>query len=528
MTRIYGLTGRRLPVHPHPLPDELLTHWFMRLAHANGFKAQALADYAFGHPSSFWARDQDRQPSPGVVERLSELTGFDREEIESLTLVGPNGIHRPDVTVSGFVAWVLPLGIYHRTRRRFGTQFCPLCLFEDAEPYFRRRWRLAFATMCDRHGVMLHDRCPECKAPVIWFRNELGHRRELAIGQSATCWQCGFDLRRASVFGPPAIDGQSIMALRSLVAFYDLGWWFIDDRNLPYAHLYFDVLRHLVAWLADKRGRGLHARVAMRVGWPTEYPPANAFETRPVLERHRLLATAVWLLQEWPKRFVAVAKEVGLSQAYILRGVDLPHWFESETRSSLGAGSVALSAEEVASAVAHLRDQGKTVSTYAIKRLVGSKDAREVVRYALPGRTTLSDAEFWMVIAGIDAKMRRCRRGSRQRYLLWRDRTMFIVERVLEKKPCQVRAMTIDDGVGLCGLCVINGSSARRLVAGIRSYLRSPRSKLACPTDSTLFPSGARFGKLSPQGWHFRWSQACGGVCRQTRYPGVGRGGITG
>jgi hypothetical protein len=481
----------------------------MRLAHANELKAQSFADYAFGRRSSFWARDQDRQPSPGVVERLSELTGLDPEEVENLTLVGPNGIHRPDVTVSGFVAWVLPLGIYHRTRRRYGTQFCPLCLFEDTEPYFRRKWRLALATMCDRHGIMLHDRCSACEAPVIWFRNELGHRRELAIGQSAKCWHCGFDLRRAPAFGPPAIDGQSIMALRSLVAFYDFGWWFVGDRSLPYSHLYFDVLRHLVAWLPDKRGRGLLAKVANSVGWPAEYPPVTAFEIRPVLERHRLLAIAVWLLQEWPKRFVEVAKEVGLSQAHILHGVRLPHWFESEMRCSLGAGSVVLSNEEVTNAVDYLQHQGKPVSARALKQLMGSKDSREVLPYAARGRPPLTDEEFWGVIAGIDAKMRRCRRGSQQRYLLWRDRTMFIVERVLEKKPCEVREMTMLGGLEVMRRELKRKSYGGHMVSAVGSYLRFARPNFTLSSlNDVLFPSGVRPGKLSPQGWHFRWKHA--------------------
>lgn len=499
----------------------------MRLAHANGLKAQSLANRAFGSQSSFWARDQDKLASPVVIERLSELTGQESDDLRALTLATYEGTLYCSHNPFGNTRWILPLGIYHRTRRGYGTQFCPLCLFNDSEPYFRRRWRLALVTMCDRHGIMLHDRCPACEAPIIWFRNELGHRQELATGQSAKCWQCGFDLRRAPAIGPPAIDGQSIMALRSLVAFYDLGWWFVGDRSLPYSHLYYYVLRHLVAWLPDKRGQGLLARVATSVGWPAEYPQATAFETRPVLERHRLLAIAVWLLQGWPKRFVEVAKEVGLSQAHILRGVHLPHWFESEMRCSLGAGSVVLSNEEVTNAVAYLQQKGKPVSARALGRLIGSKESREVLPYAARGRAPLTDEEFWRVIAGIDAEMRRCKQGSRKRFLLWRDRTMFVVERLLGKKPCQVRAMTIEDGVGLYGSCVNDGPGARRLVAGIRSYLRSARSKLACPTDSTLFPSGARFGKLSPQGWQFRWSRACGGVCRQTRYPGGRRVEIT-
>jgi len=69
MSRIYGLLGTRLPIHPQPYPDELLTHWFFRLAHANYLKAQTLADYLFGYYSTFWNRDQDKLASPEVIER---------------------------------------------------------------------------------------------------------------------------------------------------------------------------------------------------------------------------------------------------------------------------------------------------------------------------------------------------------------------------------------------------------------------------------------------------------------------------
>lgn len=477
----------------------------MRLAHANGLKAQSLANRVFGTQSSFWARDQDKLASPVVIERLSELTGQEPDDLRALTLAAYEGTLYCGHNPFGNTRWILPLGIYHRTRRRYGTQFCPLCLFDDAEPYFRRRWRMALATMCDRHGVMLHDRCPACEAPIIWFRNELGHRRELAIGQSAKCWQCGFDLRRAPAIGPPAIDGQSIMALRSIVAFYDFGWWFVGDRSLPYAHLYFDVLRHLVGWLPHKTWHKLLKGVATRAAWQTEYPYARAFEARTVDERHHLLATAVWLLQDWPNRFIGLASEAGLSQAHVLYGQRLPCWFESEVRCALGAGFGSPSAEEVASAASHLRQQGVSVSAHALERLIGSRDARAVLPYAARGQPPLTDGEFWRVIAGIDAEMRRCKQGSRKRFLLWRDRTMFIVARVLRKKPLVVRAMMIGDGTELAS----NESRGnRRLGAAVREYLRSARPKLTSRTTGALFPSSADSDHMCAQAWHNRWNRA--------------------
>ena len=42
---------------------------------------------------------------------------------------------------------------------------CPWCLQGDAEPYFRRQWRLTFVTLCPQHRCQLLDRCAACAAP---------------------------------------------------------------------------------------------------------------------------------------------------------------------------------------------------------------------------------------------------------------------------------------------------------------------------------------------------------------------------
>lgn len=45
-------------------------------------------------------------------------------------------------------------------------QFCPRCLAEDVEPYFRRYWRVVAMTCCLRHGCVLIDACPICHQPI--------------------------------------------------------------------------------------------------------------------------------------------------------------------------------------------------------------------------------------------------------------------------------------------------------------------------------------------------------------------------
>ncbi len=76
--------------------------------------------------------------------------------------------------------WVLTLGT-RGVRRSGGSQFGPACLAEDAKPYLRMEWRLAWHTACEHHRAGLHDRCPvrslhtESNAPL------LRHVRAIAI-----------------------------------------------------------------------------------------------------------------------------------------------------------------------------------------------------------------------------------------------------------------------------------------------------------------------------------------------------------
>lgn len=109
------MLGTRLPMHPQPHPNELFSHWFYRLAHANNLKAQTFADQAFGRYSSFWARDQDKLASPEIIGRISDLTGQLPEDIHALTLAAYEGKIYSSHNAYGQTRWILPLGIYHRT-----------------------------------------------------------------------------------------------------------------------------------------------------------------------------------------------------------------------------------------------------------------------------------------------------------------------------------------------------------------------------------------------------------------------------
>lgn len=501
-----GLSGDLWPIHPHRLDDELLSFWIVRTAHSNGLKLQTFTSLALGRNASLWTRDIDRSASDELLGRLSAQTGSSIVELKAGMLSAFEGIlferHHPN----GKKNWLLPLGIYHRTRRDFGMQFCPLCLSMDTIPYFRRRWRLAFSTICDRHGVMLHDRCPTCKAPVVYFRNDLGHRKDYKLTNHTLCSQCGFDLCRAPAYSPPAPDGRSIMALRSLVTFHDLGWWFVGSKTLPYQHLYLDALHHLLMVLSWPLGKRLLDYIEAQTGWSASVgnkQGRTVFESLSVATRHKLLVSALWLLDEWPDRFLRTATDCRLTQSRILKSESLPFWFESAVRLNLGAGHSSGSAEEAKHAAAYLAKRG-AVSGQAVGRLLGSRDALASKAYAKKKAGPITDAEFRRRIDITSAEIAALRPRSYRRLLLQRDRTILRLIRMTGWSVKKVLAMTVSDAAMLASTPKGERKFCGAVAGVLLTYQRDTRRYLAGDGSGDALFIGWRRGAIGEKDFRQR------------------------
>ncbi len=175
MTRPPFLSGGIWPIHPYPLPDELLSSWMVRIARAYGVQ-----------PYSFWRqlagisqfRALDEQVSPGVLEVLYRGTGINPLQIRAMTL-------------ASFAEFGLLRNDNHPV-----IPFCPKCLTIPV-PFYRRAWCLEFVTICAIHQVELQTTCPACGA-LIRFEH-------VQVNQSlATCHNCGFDFATtaASTYEP--------------------------------------------------------------------------------------------------------------------------------------------------------------------------------------------------------------------------------------------------------------------------------------------------------------------------------------
>lgn len=230
-------------------------------------------------------------------------TGVDMQLAELTTFRPLVGTLFEEVRITGSTQWVLPLGIYHRTRRHAGQQWCPHCLAEDSEPYYRRRWRLAIASTCSRHGVVLADRCHDCGAPAVPHRgidplcHHCGTDRRDHPGKVADSQALQFEFRLGELLGPSVVPRNELEALHPLA--------------------YFGLIRQVMTTLSrGERSQALRDEVVRRWGGDPAPHQAKQVETSSAVDRHRLAGLTARAMRGWPWLFVAHCADAGVWKSW--------------------------------------------------------------------------------------------------------------------------------------------------------------------------------------------------------------------
>ncbi|WP_319542716.1 TniQ family protein [uncultured Pseudodesulfovibrio sp.] len=298
------LSGKLLPVHPKPLPDELITSWIVRIAEANAVKLHTLTRFLFGdHKRSPWVRDVARSGPDWLVDKISEVIGVSRNVVRGTTFDSYFRKVFPCKQVSGQLRWLLPAKIRSSNRLGYSIQYCPVCLSDDTHQYFRRRWRMGFYTFCAVHGLMLLDACPQCDSPIVI------HRRDFTVdvnqaGKISQCHVCGLDMRVAPKITPDVYEKDVNALYFNLLSSFDN----FHDRGMVYGLQYFAVLHHLCKLIVMMPNKGkLRTHVARQIGIADidlargRFP----FEQRRVQERYYVISLALWLSQNLKERLRA-------------------------------------------------------------------------------------------------------------------------------------------------------------------------------------------------------------------------------
>lgn len=333
MSGLYGIDKPIWPVHPAPLKGELMSSWMVRLAHLNGCRVYPFYSQYFGKDKAIWNRDIDRHAPEWLIDGLSEWTRVSTDIIRTTILRSYESYLFERHNPNGNTKWILPLGIFHRTRKCPGLQYCPICLSEDVVPYFRKEWRLASSTVCQKHGVILHDRCQSCGSPVVFTRVDM-HQKNWRARSIDVCSFCGVSLRSAICQDiQPCYEGAEKILKKWSIA-TERGYIDIGQHRGVYSLLAFEVLHQLCKLLISSNlSRGLpYKSLAERLSVEYVQSLNGVFEHQPIQVRHSTILIAMWLLEDWPERFIEVVRNVKVSGSWLLKdmkGSSIPYWFNS-------------------------------------------------------------------------------------------------------------------------------------------------------------------------------------------------------
>lgn len=437
---LYGLSGLLWPVHLKPLPDELLSSWLVRLAHAHGYKVQTMTRLLFGQSSTIWNRDIDRLAPTEIGEVLMRVTGATIEQFEGATLRAYEGTLVEHHTTGGMGRWVVPLGIFHRARKRPGLMFCPQCLDADAVPCFRRRWRLALSTVCTKHACHLMDSCPRCQSPLAPHRADMQSRQHYPrAGLNVHCWKCGFDLRDSQQAGRP---DESLVRLQAQLELA-LQQGYTDWAGNPSMHslVFFDGLRALIAGITSRQTQERLAGSVWLRGIDLNGWPHTGLETASLPMRRELFRWLSALLGNWPVNFIALIHENKLRYADLKGDSEQrAFWYEDVIRREAGGGYALISQEE-ANAIADAVEAKYGRFNGSTARKLSGRDITVHVADRQPRR--VSDEAYEDLLTSIDHQIAGTL-DKMERACLIRDKVMFAAGRVLGLSEGALAGLTIE------------------------------------------------------------------------------------
>lgn len=360
-----------LPIHPQPLDDESLSSWITRLAIENGYYSHAFFSQVVNFKEVIFSRDVDRLNSPNLIVLLAKITGKPIEDILNLKISFFEGEVFKKLNALGNTRWILPLGIYHRTKLRKGMIYCPLCLREDKTRYFRKSWRLSFITFCYKHKCILLDHCNHCKSPIDFQRLGIGSLHyELPVKDIGLCFKCHKPLFETPI---KFLDMEMNLISTSFENFllnFDNQNSIIPALNQPFNLQIFDGLWVLVGRILSKRASDVRHRILKETGIKLSRFQ-KSFDYLPLNERLKVIIVILFYLEDWPNKFLELVKDTKFTlSAFNDNTNEIPFWLDSIIDQEMNRKQYQVSDEEIVNATKHLK-KNNIYSKLELAKLLG-------------------------------------------------------------------------------------------------------------------------------------------------------------
>ncbi len=357
------MSVKTLPIHPQPLPEELLSSWMVRLALANRFSLHTFYNKVIGYNGQIWTRDVDRSCSYELIDLLHQYTKQPRKVIQSLSLSSYEGLLFESLSSNALAPWILSAGIFHRKRRNAALQYCPLCLREDSTPYFRKTWRLAFYVLCEHHNCLMESTCPSCKQPVLHHRIGIGKENTVPHMDISLCHYCGYCLKYVTpryLYRPGCVAKHYLL---KLLKHHSNGPWKCGNNLLSFGLAYFKGIWFLLSSLRSKKATVLREEINRATGLHLKASRYHTFEGADHSERLEYMLCISWILSGWPKHYLSACYKANYVRSSVAENPKkLPYWFNSIIDSQLGRKVYIRSDEEMLAACHYLYSQKQRVT----------------------------------------------------------------------------------------------------------------------------------------------------------------------
>ncbi|MBI5641160.1 MAG: TniQ family protein [Nitrospirae bacterium] len=359
----FDLDKQKFRYRVEPKKDELLSSWIVRVALVHLTDPATFVNlYLPAWRNILWTRDIDIAADNTLLDALAMKSGIEHRELYNHTIRAYEGYLSETINPKTRNPFVQSLKSRGRVKLGYGIRFCPKCLQKDAEPYFRRKWRLSFSTACVTHNCFLLDRCPYCGTPVTLCRSFLGK-------VFPVCSRCRLDFRTAN---SEDVDQGSygLEAIRRLYEILDTGMFRFVNRY-AYSFLFFRVLRQFVR-ITKFQGyiRGLlnHEVLTESIDFTVKKRRKNIIDYIPIREQYLVFSGLMKLFENYPQNFLSFCSLNHLRFTDLCRDIALlPFWY-AEVVDRLNRGGKKINIKEVRNAIAYLsKKQGWTCKEHVSK-----------------------------------------------------------------------------------------------------------------------------------------------------------------
>lgn len=424
-------------LRPRPSPLESLSSWRQRAGLQNGYRKYPRPKPSPDH------RDPDWKPAATEAAWLSDNFQLPFELIHKHSLDYYNA--RLNASGTSDQRWILPFHPTSDSPYASGPVLCPNCLQD--QPYLRLFWRMAFYTFCPLHGSVLIERCPDCGAS-MWPSTmpSRAHPNSFALSH---CQRCGADL--TTVASHPSLYPDNALDL----------WIHVEQNKVPsgYGHIsslgeFMDGIWVICQLMLRRQSHHIYSFLdlpsrLMNTSFP-EAAKSQSIRSLPLLERDRLIKGVLWLLQDWPYRFVDVCRAAKITRKdFIANRILHPPWLEDAISEHLTLRKRGTTYGAVISAISSLENSAEKVTKTAVRHILGVTECRAADK-VFEQRKHASSHELFLMCGHLEHALSLAPEARDQRATIIRDYLIFLlsvlsetsIEAVLVMSNAQVMSLT--------------------------------------------------------------------------------------